>query len=161
MRKRGKQDLFSYFDTVLHLKQKMKHYTFTKSERLCSKRLIEHLFDKGQRFVAFPFSVYWCVVPNDAIPGNAQVLINVSKRKFKRAVDRNRTKRVIRECYRLHKYELYDLLEAKNYKILLSLSYIQDKKRNYASMEEKYLNMLKQLLKAIDGNTSDMAKTDN
>ncbi|MBR3939566.1 MAG: ribonuclease P protein component [Bacteroidales bacterium] len=127
----------------------MKHYTFSKNERLCSKRLIEYLFEKGQRFVSFPFSVYWCVVSSDTIPCNAQVLINVSKRKFKRAVDRNRTKRLMRECYRLHKHELYDLLEAKNCKIVLSLSYIQDKKRNYASMDEKYLNMLDQLLCAI------------
>ena len=135
----------------------MKHYTFTKSERLCSKRLIEHLFDKGQRFVAFPFSVYWCVVSNDTIPGNAQVLINVSKRKFKRAVDRNRTKRVIRECYRLHKYDLYNLLEAKNYKILLSLNYIQNKKRDYASMEEKYIKMLETLLVAINNNQANIS----
>ena len=127
----------------------MKRYTFRKSERLCSKRQIEYLFAKGEKMIIFPFSVYWCVCDNDETPVFAQVLISVSKRKMKHAVDRNHTKRVIRECYRLHKEQLYKVLSEKNYKILLSISYLQDKRRYFPSMEQKYMRMLDRLTESI------------
>ena len=128
---------------------KMKRYTFKKSERLCSKRYIKYLFAKGEKILVFPFSVYWCVCVNEDIPAPAQVMISVSKRKMKHAVDRNHTKRVIRECYRLHKENLYETLAQKDCKILLSINYLQDKKRKFPSMEQKYMRMLDRLTEAI------------
>lgn len=127
----------------------MKRYTFKKSERLCSKRYIKYLFAKGEKILVFPFSVYWCVCVNEDIPAPAQVMISVSKRKMKHAVDRNHTKRVIRECYRLHKENLYETLAQKDCKILLSINYLQDKKRKFPSMEQKYMRMLDRLTEAI------------
>lgn len=127
----------------------MKRYTFKKSERLCSKRYIKYLFAKGEKILVFPFSVYWCVCVNEDIPAPAQVMISVSKRKMKHAVNRNHTKRVIRECYRLHKENLYETLAQKDCKILLSINYLQDKKRKFPSMEQKYMRMLDRLTEAI------------
>lgn len=127
----------------------MKRYTFKKSERLCSKSYIKYLFAKGEKILVFPFSVYWCVCVNEDIPAPAQVMISVSKRKMKHAVDRNHTKRVIRECYRLHKENLYETLAQKDCKILLSINYLQDKKRKFPSMEQKYMRMLDRLTEAI------------
>lgn len=129
----------------------MKQYTLRKNERLCSKRIIEQLFAKGERFVVYPFSVYWCVCDNDSIPDTqVQVLIGTSKRKFKKAVDRNRVKRLIRECYRLNKYKLYDVLSVKDKKIALSINYIHDKIKDYGSLEEKYVKMLNTLIAEIE-----------
>ena len=99
--------------------------------------------------MVFPFSVHWCVCATDDISVPAQVLISVSKRKMKHAVDRNHTKRVIRECYRLHKEQLYEVLTQKDCKILLSINYLQDKRRNYSSMEKKYIRMLDHLTEII------------
>ena len=99
--------------------------------------------------MVFPFSVHWCVCATDDISVPAQVLISVSKRKMKHAVDRNHTKRVIRECYRLHKEQLYEALSQKDCKILLSINYLQDKRRNFPSMEQKYMRMLDRLVDAI------------
>jgi ribonuclease P protein component len=127
----------------------MRRYTFKKSERLCSKKYIKYLFAKGEKMMVFPFSVYWCVCATDDISVPAQVLISVSKRKMKHAVDRNHTKRVIRECYRLHKEQLYEVLTQKDCKILLSINYLQDKRRNFPSMEQKYMRMLDRLVDAI------------
>lgn len=127
----------------------MRRYTFKKSERLCSKKYIKYLFAKGEKMMVFPFSVHWCVCATDDISVPAQVLISVSKRKMKHAVDRNHTKRVIRECYRLHKEQLYEVLTQKDCKILLSINYLQDKRRNYSSMEKKYIRMLDHLTEII------------
>lgn len=128
----------------------MKQYTFRKYERLSSKRDIQYLYTKGERLMVYPFSVVWCLCDNDDIPSKAQVIISASKKKMKHAVDRNHTKRVIRECYRLYKEKLYTVLDVKGCKILLAINYIQNKQRNYASMERKYIKMLDQLIESIN-----------
>jgi len=83
-----------------------RRHTFPKEEHLCRKKLIDELFGKqGSSFGVYPLRIIWLrsVVPTAAPP---QVLISVSKRGFKRAVDRNRLKRLIREAYRCNKYLL-------------------------------------------------------
>ena len=78
---------------------------FPKSERLCSRKAIEALFAGGNRaFSAFPLRVVYRVIPQESTPSlSPQVLISVSKRHFKHAVDRNRAKRQIREAWRLNR----------------------------------------------------------
>lgn len=75
---------------------------FSKSERLHSKKDIQELFARGSSFYLFPFKV---LVHKQTINSviRHQLLISVSKRNFKRAVDRNAIKRRIREGYRLQK----------------------------------------------------------
>ncbi len=79
----------------------MQKYTFKKEERLCSVKLIQSLFHNGSSFVVYPFRVVWKVQIKPE--SGTQVLISVSKRRFKHAVTRNRIKRVMREAYRLEK----------------------------------------------------------
>ena len=74
-------------------------YSFGKDERLCGKRDIQELFQKGSSFYLYPFKIIWMEDQGD----QSQVLISVSKRLFKKAADRNRLKRQIREGYRLNK----------------------------------------------------------
>ena len=75
--------------------------TFKKSERLCSKKLIKELFNRGSSFYLYPFKVL--VLENESPNKSHQVLFSVPKRNFKKAVDRNLLKRRIREAYRLNK----------------------------------------------------------
>ncbi len=86
-------------------------------------------------------------MPADAAqPFQAQVLFSVSKKRFKRAVDRNRIKRISRELYRLNKQEcLYNHLDTANKKIVLSLAYIGKELPEYHFAEKKMLKLLKQL----------------
>lgn len=75
-------------------------FSFPKSERLYKKKDIQELFDKGSSFYVYPFRVIVQKLPQ----GNTnQVLFSVSKKNFKKAVDRNRLKRRMREAYRLNK----------------------------------------------------------
>jgi ribonuclease P protein component len=78
----------------------MGSFSFPKSERLNKKKVIQELFDKGSSFYLYPFRVYF----QQSLEQNShQVIFSVSKRNFKRAVDRNLIKRRMREAFRLNK----------------------------------------------------------
>jgi ribonuclease P protein component len=83
----------------------MGKFTFRKEERLTKEKQIQELFDKGSSFYLFPFKVFFIPNPDQQSPHH-QVLISVSKKNFKRAVDRNLIKRRMREAYRLQKHSL-------------------------------------------------------
>jgi ribonuclease P protein component len=77
-------------------------FTFNKKEKLKSKKLVDTLFSKGQSVSVFPLRlVYASVHFDDAALFKTGV--SVSKKHFKRAVDRNRIKRLLREAFRLNK----------------------------------------------------------
>lgn len=89
-----------------------KTFTLPKQERLCSRTLIEQLFlGHSQHKKEWPVRVVYQVVKRkDEDDAQAEVLMSVSKRYFKRAVKRNLVKRQLRESYRLHKAILTDVL---------------------------------------------------
>lgn len=73
---------------------------FPKSEKLKKEKVIKQLFSKGKSVYKYPFKLLW--LPNAVAEEqtNPQVLVSVPKRAFKKAVDRNRIKRQIKEAYR-------------------------------------------------------------
>jgi len=103
--------------------------TFKKDEKLRSRSIIDRLFKRGnpevQTFYGFPFRVLYIKeeggreigegqhAPTPPLP-HPQVLVSVSKRNFKRAVDRNLIRRRCREAYRLHKHLLTENPQASS-----------------------------------------------
>ncbi|MFD1142646.1 ribonuclease P protein component [Larkinella insperata] len=103
--------------------------TFKKSERLCSKKTIGQLFQKGsattRTFYLFPFRLLYMNDPNRSLPAGDDptggpparvdllpaILISVSSRNFKKAVDRNLIRRRVREAYRKNKALLFGTTE--------------------------------------------------
>jgi ribonuclease P protein component len=83
----------------------MGRYSFKKKERLSRETWIQNLFEQGSSFYFHPFKVLYLPHPDPGSTTN-QVLFSVSKRQFKRAVDRNTIKRRLREAYRLNKSAL-------------------------------------------------------
>ncbi|MBO2012079.1 ribonuclease P protein component [Hymenobacter negativus] len=114
-------------------------YTFPKEEHLCRKKLIEELFSKqSSSFGVYPLRMVWikAAAPTTALP---QVLISVSKRTFKRAVDRNRLKRLIREAYRLNKYRLLE--QPNGHQVaLLGIIFTGKEKSPLALVEKKLIS---------------------
>lgn len=116
---------------------------------MCGKKKIENLFAQGNSFFSFPFIVRWQIV-NDEQKYPAQLLIIVPKRKLHHAVDRNRIKRIIRECYRLQKSTLYDLLSQNDLKICLAFSYVDTRTPDYHNIYEKTDAVLKRICQDIE-----------
>jgi len=117
--------------------------TFRKEERLCSKILFTRLVEQGNSFNAFPFKVIWLRTPHSG-KYPVQVAISVAKKKFKKAVDRNRVKRLIREAYRKNKEVLYEAIEPGN-KLIMLLIYIAPEILSYGQIESKINEALKRL----------------
>ena len=81
-----------------------KRFRFPKTERLKSRKGIDDLFATGKSVSVFPVrAVYKFSVAEEA---GIKAGVSVSKRHFKKAVDRNRIKRLLREAYRLQKEEV-------------------------------------------------------
>ena len=120
-------------------------YTFKKEERLCSKKLIEELFHNGSSFLLYPFRIVWL---KHALPvlSPVQVLINVPKRRFKKAVDRNLIKRRIREAYRLNKSsEFYVFLDKDSIQLLLAFQYVGKDIADFKLIDKKMKQVFVQL----------------
>ena len=121
----------------------MRRKTFSKEERLCSKRLIEDLFHNGSSFFIYPYRILFLRV---AGVSTVQVLLSVSKRRFRHAVHRNLLKRRMRESYRLQKGELlYPAIEGKPYGLAIAVQYVGKEVLDFSFMHERMAAVLEKL----------------
>lgn len=78
--------------------------TFNKTERLKSKTEIELLFSEGKSISKYPIRLVYRKSVFEKEDVKIKAAVSVSKRNFKKAVDRNLIKRLMRESYRKNKY---------------------------------------------------------
>ena len=110
--------------------------TLHKVERLDKKKIIEKMFAGGSRsFSVFPLRVVY--LPVEELEADASILISVSKRRFKRAVKRNRVKRQIREAYRVNKHELLNILVERKCRLAIAFIYLSDQLVESSIIEDR------------------------
>lgn len=126
-----------------------KRFTLGKNERLKSRKIIEQLFGEGKSFSCAPFRVYYLTAPS---VGDPPLLfgIGVSGKSFKRAVERNRIKRLAREAWRLQKNELKEKLKAANRQMYVFFIYTGKEMPDYKTVKDKVAVALKKLLASTD-----------
>lgn len=118
-------------------------FTFNKTEKLKSEKLIGKLFLEGKSVVAHPLRlVYIETVFDEKV--QAKVGVSVSKRHFKRAVDRNRIKRLMREAYRLQKATIFNNSSSS---YALMILYIGKDKPDFETLKQKTTLLFDKFLK--------------
>ena len=126
----------------------VKKFTLNKTERLKRRKIIEQLFSEGRAVSAFPIRVQYKLV-DELLAEPLQAGFSASSRTFKRAVDRNRIKRLMREAYRLQKAQLEQALQTKQRRLALFLIYTGKELPEYALIKEKMDVVLKKLVQTI------------
>ena len=126
------------------------NYKLPKSERLYAEKEIKELFNEGSSFFLFPFKVQF-FVKKQGEHGTPKVLFSVSKKKIKKAVDRNFIKRRMKEAYRLNKHLLSTL---DNKALILGLIYVGPKDMGFHDIQAKIILILHRLVKELNANHS-------
>lgn len=135
----------SYFIFGLPMAKK---FTLGKDERLKRRKIIEQLFGEGKSVSVFPIRVQYRLYKEGlALP--LQAGFSASSRQFKRAVDRNRIKRQMREAYRLQKWPLQEKLQASQQQLALFFIYTGKELPEYGVLNEKIGVVLNKLMKII------------
>lgn len=122
--------------------------TLSKQERLSRRLLIDRLFGEGSKsLLAFPLRVIYAPVGEEE--ERASMLVSVSKKRFRRAVKRNRVKRQVREAYRKNKHSLLRILEEKGKHIVFAFLWLDDKLYASDRVEEKVKNLLARMAEKL------------
>ncbi len=79
-----------------------------------------------------------------------QVGFSVSSRNFKKAVQRNRIKRLLREGYRLEKEILEEYLVTNNKKIAFFIIYVSKELPDFLEVKEKMKGAIIKLIKQLN-----------
>lgn len=120
--------------------------TLGKNERLKSRKIIEQLFNEGKSFAYAPFRVYY-LVSNTTAP--LQFGAGVSTKNFKKAVDRNRIKRLTREGWRLQKNTLKEITQEQNKSLSVFLIYTGKELPVYKDVYDKTGKIIDKLCQIV------------
>tara|TARA_R110000787_G_scaffold6697_9_gene23293 strand:- start:12372 stop:12764 length:393 start_codon:yes stop_codon:yes gene_type:complete len=112
--------------------------TLGKQERLKSRKLIGRLFEEGESIKKFPFRLVYLKTEHTS-KSPVQASFSVPKRNFKKAVDRNRIKRLLREAYRLEKAILN---ESTSLPYIFMITFIGKKEPIFSDVQEKIRELL-------------------
>ncbi len=126
---------------------------FSKGERLCSRKATEALFAGGNKsFTAFPLRVVFRLVDEEPSESSVKVLVSVSKRHFKHAVDRNRAKRQVREAWRLNRDILSGIYRTPHTELPalhLAFLWLADEPQSTELVQRKTKNLLHRVVEHI------------
>ena len=120
-------------------------FPYPAAEKLKSKKIIDLLFTEGKSVSKYPLRLVY-VARDFEEDAPVKMGVSVSKKYFKKSVDRNYFKRVLRECYRLNKQLLISNL---NTKYCCMLFYQTNEKLSYSEINEKTVQLFDKFIKTI------------
>jgi ribonuclease P protein component len=132
------------------------NFTYPKNERLKSKTTIGLLFSEGKSVSKYPLRLVYRDEKGE-VDEKIKIGVSVSKKYFKKAVDRNYFKRVLRETYRLNKHLLWDNLQ-EPYSIMF---FYQSKDRlSYQEINTKTIQLFEKFIQQVNKTNESKNKTD-
>lgn len=133
------------------LEDKLKDFSFGKNYKLCSRRVVDELFEKGDIIKQYPLRLLYIKNPAHFNEDNAfQIVISVPKKKIRKAHDRNKVKRMLREQVRINKHHIEQLLHKNKEKLALFLIYSESTILDYPILERKTKKLFQQLYNTLN-----------
>ena len=123
-------------------------FSYNKTEKLKSRKMLNLLFEEGKSFSVFPVKIFYLPMQKEG-KQMIKVGVGVSAHNFKKAVDRNRIKRLLRECYRLNKLLLQFTKTNNQQPMAVFFLYIGKELPEYGILNEKMKTALNKLEEII------------
>ena len=132
----------------LFLLMRERRSSYNKREKLKSRKQLHRLFAEGKTFIVFPVKVFYEL--NTAQDNVLKTGVGVSRKNFKKAVQRNRIKRLLREAYRTEKQPLHAYLNNNEKQLVLFLLFIDRELPPYAVVKEKMKLCIQRLIHVLN-----------
>lgn len=129
----------------------MSDYSYSRNEKLKKQKLIDQLFQKRKSVNAFPVKAFFAF-PEEEQDICLKAGVGTSKRNFKKAVHRNRVKRLLREAWRLNKPELQKVLNDNKQQMIIFLHYSDKELPSLEQVQEKVQLLIQKLIKVANEN---------
>lgn len=129
-----------------------KLFSYQRKEKLKSRKLMDQLFAAGKSVSVFPVKAMFNEI-DAAIDFPVKAGVGVSSRNFKKAVDRNRIKRLLREAYRLNKQPLLDFATSNNKNIAVFFLFVDKTLPDFEMLQNKMPVLIDKLIKQLNENS--------
>ena len=123
----------------------MPEFSFPATERLKSKKQIQHIFAKGKSLKRFPLRLLYLTDPIDPSTQPLKMAVAVSGKKISKAVDRNKVKRWVRESYRTQNTELKSALHSADKRLQLVFIFLPGEVTDFESVRNAVFDLLEEL----------------
>jgi ribonuclease P protein component len=125
--------------------------TFGKKYKLCRQKLIDSVFKTGTSVKQYPFVLHFLEV-EETLDAPFQITISAPKRLYRKAHDRNRVKRLMRETIRKNKLILETFIETHDKHLALFMVYTSKEEMPYDILLKKTEQLFNQLVKKLEDN---------
>ena len=119
---------------------------YSKLQKLKSKKEIDQLFKQGRSIFMFPFKLLYDVLDEPNREQHIRASVGVSARYFKKAVDRNRIKRLMRECWRQEKEDLENWAKSNNTYVNVFIVYVDKTVPEHSHLSIKFPALVEKLI---------------
>jgi ribonuclease P protein component len=125
----------------------MRKYTLDRAERLKSSKVIGAMFGQGQSFGQYPLRLIYLPMAERRSDYPVQFTVSVPKKKFPKAVDRNRLRRQVREAWRRHKHRLYQAVGKDAPQFAFLVLYVAKEPLPYSEIEAAMQQMIRRFIR--------------
>lgn len=123
---------------------------FPKRWRKIPHKRLADLYRNGSVIFHHPFKLFYQIQPAQSEgKSGCKIIISVPKRNIKRAIDRNRIKRQIRESYRLNFNELHQITDERKVQIELLCLYLPNEHTPTSTLSNKVASLLGRLTQLV------------
>ena len=126
-----------------------KTFSYGKKEKLKRRKLLDEIFSNGKTFTNHPIKIFY-LQPLQPLDFPVKAGVGVSSKYFKKAVHRNRIKRLLREAYRTEKILLHEYLNTRGKQVIIFILYIDKVLPDYAAVKTKMQSALNRLIKQLN-----------